>query len=106
MCLKRYGRDAAANAAQMGEAAAGSRPWLAAAVALGEQQLLQQLKKGAVQLLMEAKARVAGGGWRIAPPAEPAVLHVHVHMCAGAGVGATALGGGSLMLARVRGCAG
>lgn len=53
-CLKRYPIDAAATATVMAAADAGSRMWLAAAVGLGEQQQLLQLKKAALQLMVEA----------------------------------------------------
>jgi hypothetical protein len=53
-CLKRYPRDAAANASELQCQAPGSRPWLAAAVALGEQQLLQRLKKEALLIMLAA----------------------------------------------------
>jgi hypothetical protein len=38
----------------MQAAAPGSRPWLAAAVVCGEQALLQQLKKGALMVMLGA----------------------------------------------------
>lgn len=58
MCFKRYPNDAAAAAAAMAAAAPGSRAWLAVGVQLGEQQLLQQLKKAAVLIMVEATQEV------------------------------------------------
>jgi hypothetical protein len=54
-CLKRLPSNGAAAAAAMAAAASGSRPWMAAAVALGEQQLLQQLKKEGLMLMLQAQ---------------------------------------------------
>jgi hypothetical protein len=55
----RYLHDLKASLAALQGSEPGSKPWLAAAVAVGEQQLLQQLKKEALMIMLGA-AQVRG----------------------------------------------
>jgi hypothetical protein len=57
-----YPRDLKASVSALDASAAGSRPWLAAAVCVGEELLLQQLKKGALMIMLGA-AEVGWCGW-------------------------------------------
>lgn len=60
----RYPRDLKASLSALEAAAGGSRAWLAAAVCVGEQLLLQQLKKGALMIMLGA-AQVGVSGGRV-----------------------------------------
>lgn len=50
----RYPHDLKASLSTLESSQPGSRPWLAAAVCAGEQLLLQQLKKGALMIMLGA----------------------------------------------------
>lgn len=52
-CLKRLPPDAASGASLMAVVAPGSRAGLAAAVAAGDEQQWQQIKKAALVLMLE-----------------------------------------------------
>lgn len=50
----RYAQDLKASLSALQSSRTGSRAWLAAAVVSGEQLLLQQLKKGALMIMLGA----------------------------------------------------